>query len=116
MVLPSPSITHGEDCILFGFVQNWFVPEASPIGVDLGTDSLRLAQVDPLGGGEFRLMAAASTEIPFQLRHDPIGRLKFFADSIRPLLKAGNFRGRRAGAQSSRRIDVHPATADGTYE
>lgn len=81
---------------MFGFVQNWFAPEASPIGVDFGTDSLRLAQVDPLGGGEFRLAAAASAEIPFHLRHDPMGRLKFFSDSIRPMLKAGNFRGRRA--------------------
>lgn len=81
---------------MLGFVQNWFAPEASPIGVDFGTDSLRLAQVDPLGDGEFRLAAAASAQIPFHLRDDAAGRLKFFSDSIRPMLSAGHFRGRRA--------------------
>ncbi len=81
---------------MLGFVQNWFAPEASPIGVDFGADSLRLAQVDPLGGGDFRLSAAANAQIPFNLRNDPAGRLKFFSDSIRPLLKVGHFRGRRA--------------------
>ena len=30
---------------MLGFMQNWFAPKANPIGVDFGSDCLRLAQV-----------------------------------------------------------------------
>lgn len=30
---------------MLGFVQNWLAPRANPIGVDFGSDCLRLAQV-----------------------------------------------------------------------
>ncbi len=81
---------------MLGFVQSWFAPEANPIGVDFGTDCLRLAQVEPVGASEFRLAAAATADVPPHLRNDPAGRLKFFSETMRDLLSQGNFRGRRA--------------------
>jgi type IV pilus assembly protein PilM len=80
---------------MLGLVQSWFAPSGNPIGVDFGSDSLRMAQVDA-ADGEFRLVAAASADVPSQIRQDPTARLNFFADTIRDLLASGNFRGRRA--------------------
>ena len=80
---------------MLGLVQSWFAPTSNPIGVDFGSDSLRMAQVEPVDG-EYRLVAAASADVPAQVRLDPTARLNFFADTIRDLLASGNFRGRRA--------------------
>src|SRR5687768_14888564 len=80
---------------MLGFVQSWFKPGANPIGVDFGTDTLRLAQVD-LVNGEFQLVAAASADVPPHVRHEPSGRLEFFAQTTRELLATGGFRGRKA--------------------
>ena len=81
---------------MLGFVQTWFKPGANPIGVDFGSDSLRLAQVERIDG-EYRLVAAASADVPPHIRHDPSARLNFFAETTRELLVQGNFRGRRPG-------------------
>ena len=78
-----------------GFVQNWFAPRANPIGVDFGSDCLRLAQVQYLGG-EYKLIAAASADVPNHVRHDPAARLAFFVETTRDLLAQGNFRTRQA--------------------
>ena len=48
---------------MLGFVQSWFKPGANPIGVDFGSDCLRMAQVESQGG-EYRLVAAASADVP----------------------------------------------------
>ena len=80
---------------MLGFVQSWLKPGANPIGVDFGTDTLRLAQVE-LVNGEFRLVAAASADVPPHVRHEPSGRLEFFAQTTRELLATGGFRGRKA--------------------
>jgi type IV pilus assembly protein PilM len=80
---------------MFGFVQSIFAPAAYPIGVDFGTDALRLAQVQA-DGGDFRLLAAAAAEIPPNVRADADARLEFFAEQARHLLNTGKFRGRRA--------------------
>lgn len=80
---------------MFGFVQNWFKPGCNPIGVDFGSDSLRLAQVEYVDN-DFRLVAAASADVPTHVRHDPSARLNFFAQTTRDLLQHGDFRGRRA--------------------
>jgi len=80
---------------MFGFVQSIFAPAAYPIGVDFGTDALRMAQVQ-IDGGDFRLLAAAVAEIPPNIRGDPEARLEFFAEHARHLLNTGKFRGRRA--------------------
>src|SRR5947207_9482557 len=42
-------LTRVEEQML-GFVQSWFAPGANPIGVDFGSDGLRMAQVEPLNG------------------------------------------------------------------
>ncbi len=80
---------------MLSFVNNWFAPKANPIGVDFGTDSLRLAQVR-VEGGEHRLVAAASADVPSHIRNDARARLEFFVDTVRDLLAQGRFHGRQA--------------------
>ena len=79
---------------MIGFVQSWFGAASSPIGVDLGSDCLRLAQVEQ-GDGEYKLVAAASADVPTHVRNDPGARCTFFAETVRELLGSGSFRGRR---------------------
>jgi type IV pilus assembly protein PilM len=76
------------------FVQSWFSSPSSPIGVDFGSDCLRLAQVEP-ADGEYRLVAAASADVPPHVRNEPNSRFNFFVETVRELLSQGNFRGRR---------------------
>ena len=80
---------------MLNFVQNFFAPKSSPIGVDFGSDSLRLAQVTS-SGGELRLVAAACADVPAHIRHDGPARLNFFVETTRDLLIQGKFRGRHA--------------------
>src|SRR3954451_8494735 len=83
---------------MLGFVQNLFAPAANPIGVDFGTDCLRLAQVQrsAQAGGEFRLLAAASADVPQHLRQNSAARIEFFIETMRELLSQGGFKGRQA--------------------
>ncbi len=86
---------------MLSFVQNLFATKANPIGVDFGSDTLRLAQVqrlsdDPNAADEFKLIAAASADVPANVRHDPAQRLQFFVETTRDLLAQGKFRGRQA--------------------
>jgi type IV pilus assembly protein PilM len=80
---------------MFDFVQNWFGPRGNPIGVDFGSETLRLAQVQQVGA-EWRLAAAAMADVPPQVRRDPVARINFFIESIREMLATGQFRGRQA--------------------
>lgn len=80
---------------MLGFVQNWFAPKANPIGVDFGSDTLRLAQLRRVDG-ELRLIAAASADVPAEARQDAASRLAFFVESVRDLLAQGHFQGRQA--------------------
>lgn len=80
---------------MMGFVQNWLTPRGNPIGVDFGADCLRLAQVTQ-SGSEYRLLAAASADVPSHVRHNPAARLQFFMEATRDLLAQGGFRGRQA--------------------
>jgi type IV pilus assembly protein PilM len=80
---------------MLGLVQSWFAPTGNPIGIDFGTDGLRMAQVEP-ADGEYRLAAAASAEVPASIRQDPAARLTFFTETVRDRLASGNFKGRRA--------------------
>jgi type IV pilus assembly protein PilM len=80
---------------MLGFVQNWFAPRANPIGVDFGSDCLRLAQVQFIGN-DYRLVAAASADVPAHIRSDPSARMAFFIETTRDLLAQGNFRSRQA--------------------
>ncbi len=78
---------------MLSFVQSWLAPKCNPIGVDFGSDCLRMAQVQH-AKGDFKLIAAASADVPSHVRHDPAARLNFFVDSVRDLLSQGKFRGR----------------------
>jgi type IV pilus assembly protein PilM len=80
---------------MLGFVQNWLTPKCNPIGVDFGSDCLRMAQVQ-WTGSEHKLIAAASADVPAHLRVDPVGRLNYFVETTRDLLAQGNFKGRAA--------------------
>ena len=81
---------------MLSFVQNMFARSVNPIGVDFGSDCLRLAQVAPAGGGEYKLIAAASADVPNHVRHDPAGRINFFIETTKELLSSGKFRNRQA--------------------
>src|SRR4051794_4956778 len=78
---------------MLSFVQSWMAPKCNPIGVDFGSECLRLAQVS-MTTGEARLVAAASADVPSHVRHDPAARINFFVDAVRDLLSQGKFRGR----------------------
>jgi type IV pilus assembly protein PilM len=81
--------------MMLGFVQNWFAPRANPIGVDFGSDCLRMAQCQFVGN-EYRLVAAASADVPAHVKADVSARLAFFVETTRDLLAQGSFRTRQA--------------------
>jgi type IV pilus assembly protein PilM len=76
-------------------VQSWFARSAHPIGIDLGTDGLRMAQVQRVDN-EFHLSAAASADVPSHLRSNAPARLQWFTETVRDLLSQGGFKGRQA--------------------
>jgi type IV pilus assembly protein PilM len=80
---------------MLSFVKNWLGPRANPIGVDFGSDSIKLAQV-AFSGNEWRLIAAATADVPSHVRHDAAARMSFFIQSTRELLVQGGFSGRQA--------------------
>lgn len=75
-------------------VQSLFAPKANPIGVDFGSETLRMAQVQSVEG-DFRLIAAASAQIPAGVRKDKEARLEFFVDACRDLQGKGGFVGKQ---------------------
>ncbi|MGD0464443.1 MAG: pilus assembly protein PilM [Tepidisphaeraceae bacterium] len=86
---------------MLGFVQNifalrkLFAPPSHPMGVDFGTDCLRIAQVQQ-SRRDFNLHAAACTDVPPDVRADPGSHLAFFAQAVPHLLAQAPFRGRQA--------------------
>lgn len=80
---------------MLGFVRNLFTPRPGPIGVDLGTDTLRLAQCLH-DGREWHLTAAACTDIPSGVRQSSETLTEFLIQGIRDLLTCAPFRGRDA--------------------
>jgi len=79
---------------MVSFVQSWFSAASSPIGVDFGSDCLRIAQVEQ-SDKEYRLVAAASADVPQHVRNEPAARFAYFGETVRELLTQGSFRGRR---------------------
>jgi len=78
---------------MLGFVRNWFSPKAAPIGIDLGTDTLRLAQCVH-DGREWQLHAAACTDVPATVRMSAESLNDYLSQTIRALVAEGNFVGR----------------------
>jgi len=64
-----------------------------PIGLDLGTTAVKMAQLR-LSGEEVELLAAAAAEVPPDARKGLDARLAFCAPAIRGLLRSAPFRGR----------------------
>jgi type IV pilus assembly protein PilM len=54
-----------------------------------------LAQVQQMGN-TYRLVAAASADVPDHVRHNVSARMAFFVETVRDLLAQGNFRSRQA--------------------
>lgn len=81
---------------MLGIVQNFLRTHASPIGVDFGTETLRLAQVSCAPGEETRIVAAASLDVPTTARNDPQQRIQFLISALKELVPAGGFKGKQA--------------------
>lgn len=79
---------------MFKFLNNLFAPRVNPIGIDFGTDCLRMAQVQTIDG-EHHLAAAACADVPSHVRNNPQARLEFFVEAVRDLYAQGHFRGRQ---------------------
>ncbi|HEY7088230.1 MAG TPA: pilus assembly protein PilM, partial [Tepidisphaeraceae bacterium] len=84
-----------------GFLGSFLKVNTGAIGVDLGSSSLKLAQISPDSGGDnaqvrAQLIAAAGAEIPQEVRADPKARIEFFKDTVSDLLSQGGFKGRKA--------------------
>lgn len=81
---------------MLGLVQSWFKPNPNPIGIDIGGEYIRMAQVERVGN-ETRLVAAASAETPPEIRTAPLPeRMAYVTSTLKTLWSQGNFRGRRA--------------------
>ncbi len=80
---------------MLGFVKNLLAAKPGPIGVDLGTDTLRLAQCIN-DGKEWRLVAAACTDVPAGVRTSGETLNQFLIEALRELLHQGKFKGREA--------------------
>jgi len=72
----------------------WFNTKVNPIAVDVGTSCIKMLQVEPRDGG-LKLLAAACTDIPHDLRGKPRERDEFAADAIKKMLGEAGFKGRQ---------------------
>ena len=78
------------EAMVFGLFSN----RVNPIAVDIGTDTIKLLQVEPKDG-QFRLVAAACEIIPEGVRGKPGERDAFAADAIHKMVNDG-FKARQA--------------------
>ncbi len=74
-------------------VLSWFASKVSPIAVDIGTESIKLLQVEPREN-QFRLVAAAGETIPEDIRAKTADREAFIGEALKKLLSEG-FRGKQ---------------------
>ena len=79
-------------------IDRWFHNDACPIGIDLGTCSIKMVQaVRDAAGNASRLHAATSIALPASVSAGSLaGRLQFFRWAVRQELKGGRFIGRDA--------------------
>jgi hypothetical protein len=59
---------------MFGFVQNMFARASNPSASTSAAIVSAWRRSQPAGQGEFKLIAAASADVPNHVRHDPAGR------------------------------------------
>ena len=65
-----------------------------PIAIDFGVSSLKILQIE--GGDTPSLVAAASAEVPENLREDAAKRFAFQFQALPKVIRAAGFKGRRA--------------------
>src|SRR2546430_16145343 len=80
---------------MFGLLKSIVAANVNPIGVDFGSDCLRMAQLQ-ISDGEPRIVAAASADVPAHVRNDAAARASFFVETVKDLLSQGKFKGRQA--------------------
>lgn len=73
----------------------WVQKNISPIGVDIGADSLKLLQIARDGQAP-QLLGAARVDIPSEIRYDGTKHGAYVADAIKVMLKQAKFKGKRA--------------------
>lgn len=73
-------------------VLSWFASKLSPIAVDIGTETIKLLQVEPREG-QNRLVAAAAEVIPEEIRKTT-ERENFISEALHKMLATG-FRGKQ---------------------
>ena len=66
-----------------------------PIGIDLGSSSLKLVQLCATEG-RIELVAATTCEVPQEIRNNPDFLHEWYVPTIKQVLSCGRFRGRRA--------------------
>ncbi len=74
-------------------VLSWFSNKLSPIAVDIGTETIKLLQVEPREN-QYRLVAMASEVIPEEARGRWAEREAFVSEALRKML-ANGFRGKQ---------------------
>jgi type IV pilus assembly protein PilM len=77
--------------------------QVQPIGVDIGFDSVKMLQVE-IVGGSLSLVHAARQPLPAAAREKPELRLPLAADLIKQMLRHGKFSGRRVVVALPREI------------
>lgn len=75
-------------------VQSLFAAKCNPVGIDFGSETLRMAQVQQVNG-EYRLIGAASAPIPASIRKDQTARTQFLVDACRNTYAKGKFTGKQ---------------------
>lgn len=75
-------------------VFNLFNNRVNPIAIDIGTDTIKLLQVEPREG-QFRMIAGACETIPEEIRAKHADRDSFVVEALKRLLNDG-FKGRQA--------------------
>ncbi len=73
---------------------NWFGSRINPIGVDFGSDSIKLVQVEPKDN-QLRLVAAASADVPEAAWTSPDAYEEFAVEALKKMTHEFGFRGRQ---------------------
>jgi len=73
---------------------SWFNSRVNPIAIDLGTDSIKMLQLEPRES-QLRLACAGLAEVPQEMRHDPVKRDAFAVEAIKKLISDLGFKGRQ---------------------
>src|SRR3954447_11197787 len=80
--------------------------QVQPIGLDLGLDSIKMLQLEVVGGESLSVLAATKQALPEEVRRSPQLRIAGAMDTVRQMLRIGGFTGQNVIAALPREI-VH---------